>query len=229
MAKQVKILSVGGSIIIPKEGFDISFIKKFRTLIMTEIEKGTKFILVIGGGNTARMYQDGLRNMGEQKNVTLDWMGIDATIINAKFVKYIFGDVAYKDVITNPNKKISTSKSLIIAAGEKPGQSSDMAAVRLAKTFGASEVLNLSNIAYVYDKDPNKYDNAQKIESINWASFRRDIVGNEWIPGKNVPFDPTAAKGAQKLGLMVKMVEGTSLRELKKALRGDMFKGTVIR
>ena len=44
-----KILSVGGSIIIPKTGFDISFLKKFRNLILTEIKKGNKFILVIGG------------------------------------------------------------------------------------------------------------------------------------------------------------------------------------
>jgi uridylate kinase len=54
MKTNLKIISVGGSIVIPKTGFDIPFLKKFRQLIINEVKRGSRFILVIGGGATGR-------------------------------------------------------------------------------------------------------------------------------------------------------------------------------
>jgi uridylate kinase len=71
-----KILSVGGSIIIPKTGFDIKFLKKFRAMILARVKKGEKFVLVIGGGATCRVYQDALKKTTKISNVDLDWLGI---------------------------------------------------------------------------------------------------------------------------------------------------------
>lgn len=223
-----KIISVGGSIIIPKTGFDIPFLKKFRSLILSEIKKGSRFILVIGGGSTCRLYQDGARQVADLSDIDLDWIGIHSTVFNAHFVKMLFKDVAYSDVLTNPTKKFKTSKSLIIASGWKPGCSTDKDAVLLAKTYGAKEMINLSNIEYVYDKDPNKFKDAQKIERIDWKTFRKDIVGSTWDPGKSAPFDPIASKEAEKLKLMVKILKGTDLEEVKKVLSGKKFQGTTI-
>jgi uridylate kinase len=39
---KIKILSIGGSILIPKTGFNIDFLKKFRKLIIDEVKKGQK-------------------------------------------------------------------------------------------------------------------------------------------------------------------------------------------
>jgi uridylate kinase len=224
----MKILSVGGSIIIPKTGFDIPFLKKFRKMILNRVEAGEKFILVIGGGATCRLYQDAAKKVRKLTDEDLDWIGIHTTIYNAQFVRYLFKDVAYKEVVTNPTKKIRTNKSVIIGAGYEPGHSTDMDAVLMAQTYKATEVLNLSNIEYVYDKDPSKYKNAQKIEKIDWETFRQEVVGDKWTPGFNAPFDPIASKLAQKLGLKVKVLQGTNLKEVKNALNGRKFKGTLI-
>ncbi|PLX28947.1 UMP kinase [Candidatus Parcubacteria bacterium] len=226
--KDVKIISVGGSIIIPKTGFNVPFLKKFRQLILSEVKKGTKFVLIIGGGATCRQYQDALKKTVRLKDVDLDWMGIHTTMVNAQFVKLLFQDDAYKDVITDPRKKVKTNKPIIIAAGYKPGWSTDMDAVLMAKAYGAKDVINLSNIDYVYDKDPAKFKGAKKIESTDWKTFRRDVVGNTWDPGKNAPFDPIASREAQKLGLKVAILKGTNLPEVRKVLAGKKFKGTVI-
>lgn len=228
MKKNIKILSVGGSIIIPKTGFDISFLKKFKKIIVDEVKKGTTFILVIGGGATCRQYQHTLSNVSQVSDDDLDWLGIHATWFNAQFVKYMFGDIAYREVLHDPKQKVKTNKSIIIAGGEKPGQSTDMVAVTYAKTYGVTEVINLSNIAYVYDKDPNKFKHTQKIEVIDWKTFRRDIVGMAWKPGKNVPFDLTASRAAETLKLRVTIMDGTDLKEVKNALRGKKCKGTVV-
>jgi len=223
-----KIISVGGSIIIPKTGFDINFLKKFRALILSHVKKGEKFILVIGGGATCRNYQDALSKTIKISNTDLDWLGIYITWFNAEFVRLLFGKHAYKEVVKDPTIKIKTSKSIIIAGGWKPGCSTDKDAVLLAQNFGAKELVNLSNIEYVYDKDPNKYKTAKKIEKINWKDFRKNVVGYKWVPGKNVPFDPMASALAEKLGLKVSILKGTDLKEVENVISGKKFKGTMI-
>ena len=173
-------------------------------------------------------FQDAAKQVRKLSDEDLDWIGIHTTIYNAQFVRYIFKDVSYEGVVTNPKKKVKTNKPVIIGAGYEPGHSTDMDAVLLAKTYRAEEILNLSNIEYVYDKDPNKYTDAKRIEKIDWGSLRRDIVGNKWTPGFNAPFDPIASELAQKMNLTVKILQGTNLKEVAKALDGKNFKGTVV-
>jgi uridylate kinase len=54
------------------------------------------------------------------------------------------------------------------------------------------------------------------------------MVGDEWVPGKNVPFDPVASRHAAKIGLKVICAAGKNLDNLKKILRGEDFVGTTI-
>ena len=135
---------------------------------------------------------------------------------------------SYERIIVNPTEKIKTNKPIIIAGAWKPGSSTDRSAVLFAKTFGAKEVINLSNIDYVFDKDPNKFSDAKKIEKISWKDFRKNIVGYKWVPGTNVPFDPTASGLAEKNKLTVKIVNGKNLVDVRKVLEGRKFKGTII-
>lgn len=229
MEKEPIIISVGGSIIIPSTGFDISFLKKFRTLILKHVKAGRRFILVIGGGTTCRNYQEAVKKIS--KNITdndLDWIGIHTTRFNAEFVKFLFKGFVHDEVIINPTKKITLKKPIIIGAGYEPGHSSDMDAVLIARQTGAKRVINLSNIDYVYTKDPRKFKSAKKIKQISWNDFRKEIVGNNWIPGKNAPFDPIASKLAQKIGLEVAILRGTNLKEVDIAILGKPFNGTII-
>ncbi len=228
MKRANKIISVGGSIIVPRTGFDVKFLKRFRRLILDQIKKGTRFVLVVGGGATAREYQRAAGAVTKMSNDELDWIGIHCTVLNAQFVKHIFKNYAYKEVVTDPRFKVKTDKYIVVASGWKPGCSTDKDAVLLADAYGAKELINLSNIEYVYDKDPNKYKQAKKIERLDWKTFRRDIVGYKWEAGSNKPFDPIASKLAEQMDLTVNIVKGTNLRQVEKVLTGQKFKGTVI-
>ena len=84
----------------------------------------------------------------------------------------------------------------------------------------------MSNIDYVYDKDPKKSSDAKPIEIISWKEFRK-MVGSKWTAGLNAPFDPIAAKEAEKLGLKVNII-GKNLRNLESCIKGKEFKGTII-
>lgn len=220
------VISLGGSLINPGQ-VDAIFLKKFRQLIISQIKKGSRFILITGGGKPAREYIIALKSIGKPSSADSDWMGIQATWLNAKLVQLMFGKLAHLRLISDPNKKALAKEKILVAGGWMPGRSTDDDAVRLAKAYGAKTVINLSNIDFLYSKDPKKFEEAQKITNINWRDFRK-IVGNKWSPGKNLPFDPTATKLAQSLNLKVIIANGKNLANLKNILEGEKFKGTVI-
>jgi uridylate kinase len=228
------IISLGGSLIYPKEGIDWKFLKEFRKLIVSEIKNGKRFVIITGGGSICRKYQEAARNVTKLTKDDQDWLGVHATRLNAHLIKTIFRAYAHPRINKNPRTKEDLSKhfakgeSIMVAAGWRPGWSTDYVATILAERLGAKIVINLSNIDYVYDKDPNKFKNAQKITDISWKNFRK-IVGNKWDPGLNAPFDPVASQHAEKLGLEVMIVEGKNIKNLNKIFKNKKFIGTVIR
>jgi len=116
---------------------------------------------------------------------------------------------------------------LYIVSGWEPGQSSDYEAVYLAKQFGAREVINASNIAFAYDKDPRKYKDAKPIREISWREYRK-LIPQKWTPGLSTPIDPVAARFAEKSGLRVKIIKGSDLKNFKLAIDDKPFQGTTI-
>lgn len=211
---------------MPKE-IDTKFLSSFRDLIIEILPRYKQVILITGGGYVCRVYQNAAKEVAKVSNIDLDWIGIAATRYNAELVRAIFADYAYPDIIKDPTRKIKTKKRLLIGCGFRPGCSSDKDAVLIAQTYHASSVVNLSNIFYVYDKDPKKYHYAQPITKMNWKEFF-SIIGENFKPGMNAPFDPMAAKLARKLKLKVVIMKGTDLGNLKKFLDGKEFEGTEI-
>jgi len=226
----VTVISLGGSIVAP-DRVDIEFLKDFTNLIRFFIEKDTnnRFIFVVGGGGPARLYQNAYREISSDKikDEEADWIGIMATRLNAQLIKAVMGQWCNQEVVYNPLQVDPLTGHVLVAAGWKPGFSTDYDAVLLAERFGAEMVINLSNIEKVYTADPKTDPNAKPIDKITWADFR-SMVGDEWVPGKNVPFDPIASRHAEKIGLKVICAAGKNLDNLKKILNGEDFFGTTI-
>ena len=190
-----KVLSVGGSIVVPGNP-DTDFLSKFIIMVKEWLSQDNerKLILVIGGGSPARVYQNAYSDICQKTDSIsvqndADWIGIMATRLNAQLVKAAFGSLCENDVVYNPTENINFSGRILVAAGWKPGFSTDNDAVLLAERFNAKTVVNLSNIEKVYTDDPRKNPDAKPIDSISWKDFRK-MVGDEWTPGKNCPFDP---------------------------------------
>ena len=226
----VTVISLGGSIAAP-DAVDVNFLKNFTSLIRSVIEADSKrrFIFVVGGGGPARQWQNAYREITESrvKDEEADWIGIMATRLNAQLLKAVMSDLCNQDVVTNPAEVSPLTSHVLVAAGWKPGFSTDYDAVLLAERFGADMVINLSNIEKVYTADPKADPNARPIDKITWADFR-SMVGDEWVPGKNVPFDPVASRHAEKIGLKVICAAGKNLENLSKILLGGDFIGTTI-
>lgn len=228
----VKVLSVGGSIVAP-DAPDTEFLTKFSRLVRDWLSEDSsrKLILVVGGGGPARSYQNAyrsiLRDVDDANNDQTDWIGIMATRLNAQLLHGIFSDICPDSVVYDPTQVTEFSGKVLIAAGWKPGFSTDTDAVVLAERFAARTVVNLSNIEKVYTDDPKKNPNAKPVDSITWKDFRA-MVGDEWTPGKNCPFDPIASRLAEKNGITVVCAGGKNIENIRKILDGKPFVGTTI-
>ncbi len=222
------VMSVGGSLIVPGQ-IDTTFLASLKAFVESETAEGRRFIIIAGGGRTARNYQEAAASVSELNAEDLDWMGIHATRLNGHLLRTVFRDSAHRVMITNPDEILDVPKheKVVIAAGYRPGSSTDLRAVQIAEKIGATKVINLSNIDHVYTADPRTNPDAQKIETISWSDFRA-LIPADWDPGLSSPFDPIAAKVAQRDNIEVAIINGDKLGEVVKYLHGEPFVGTKI-
>lgn len=229
--KKRLVISLGGSLIVPNGGIDLDFLSKFNTLIREELakDKSKQFFIVAGGGATARHYRDAGREIvGHELTADdLDWLGIHASRLNAHLIRTIFRDLAHPYIVKHYEIIRKVTEPIVIGGAWKPGWSTDFCATMFCEDYDVNTVLNLSDIEYVYDKDPRKFKDAKPLQKMNWKDFRL-LVGDEWIPGMNAPFDPIAAKKAEELGIKVVSVKGNDFKNLEDYVQGKHFKGTTI-
>lgn len=222
--KEIIIISLGGSLVAPAE-IDLGFLKNFKHSLLKYLGK-VRFFVIVGGGKPARNYQKALLEFGAKEN-DRDWMGINISRLNAEVVKQMFNGNVFPKIITDPNKKVKTNKDIVVGAGWKPGWSTDYDAVLIAKNHNVKTIINLTNIDYVYDKNPSDFPDAKPLQNVDWKSFER-IVGTTWSPGLSMPFDPRASKLAAKLKLKIIMLNGKNLERLEDFLNNKPFIGTTI-
>ena len=223
------VMSVGGSLIVP-DNIDTLFLGAFREFIEQQTNfEGRRFIIIAGGGKTARKYQEAASNVVELNPEDLDWMGIHATRLNGHLLRTIFRDLAYPEMITNPDTitDVPADTNLIIAAGYRPGASTDLRAIQIAINCGAKKVMNLSDIDHVCSDDPQKNKDAVPIEDMTWDEFFK-IIPTEWSPGLSAPFDPVAARTAKEHNIEVAILNGQKISELEAYINGESFVGTRI-
>jgi uridylate kinase len=224
-------MSIGGSLIVPNGGVDTKFLSELNKFVREQLASNPnrQFFLIVGGGQIARKYRDaGAEVIGhELTRDDLDWLGIHATKLNAHLVRTIFRDLAHPYIIKHYEIIRKAEEPVVVAAGWKPGWSTDYDAVLLCEDYNVKEMINLSNVKQVYDSDPRQNPNAKPIDKISWEDFRK-LVGDEWIPGMNAPFDPVAAKKAEDLGVKVTVMSGRDFDNIRKYFNHEKFLGTVI-
>ena len=219
------VISLGGSILVPGR-IDVKFLRGFVSVISSHARKGKKFSIVVGGGKTARSYMNAALDVCRPKRGELDWIGIESTALNALLVRTAFGELAQRQIITDP-RKTPSRRPITVLAGWKPGFSSDYDAAVHAKENGIETIINMTDVSYVYTKDPDKHKGAKPIQEITWEGFR-EIVGGKWIPGMRVPFDPVASEYCEKHGIDVIILNGRKLDNIDSLLSGGSFRGTFI-
>ena len=219
------VLSLGGSLIVPDK-VDVLFLKKLRKIILDFVKKKNRVIIVCGGGKVCRDYNSSAEKIVKVSNVDLDRMGIKATELNAELVRVIFGKYAYPKVVPDYRKKNLKFK-ILVGCGYLPGTSSDYDAVMWGKNYNADYIVNMTNVDYIYTKDPKKFKDAKKLKELNWKDMQK-IVGLKWKAGTNLPFDPIATKLAGKFNQKIAFLNGKKLKNFENFLKGKKFNGSII-
>jgi uridylate kinase len=159
------VISIGGSIIASPINPD--HIKKFSALLTKLRSEGYKPMVVVGGGRLAREYIAAAKELGASDDYC-DEIGIAATRMNAMLLVSALGSNA--------------SKNIRVTGGIKPGQTTDAVAAELARKCKAELLIIATNVAGVYDSDPNKNPSAKKFDSLTSEQLLK-IVGREYYPG----------------------------------------------
>ena len=231
MHKEKIVISLGGSLIVPNGGIDITFLKNFNEFIRRQLKENPnrQFFIVAGGGATTRQYQNAAKNSVGHEIVPedLDWLGLHATRLNAQLVRTIFRDIASPFILKHYEIIRRVTEPVVIGAGWKPGWSTDFCAAMICEDYNVKTIVNMSNIEMAYTDDPRINPKATPIKEINWSDFRK-IFGDEWIPGMNMPYDPIASKKSQELGLKVVILKGNNFENLGHYFEGKDFVGTTI-
>ncbi len=219
------IVSLGGSLIVP-DHIDILYVRNLRRVLQPSAAR--RYVIVCGGGATSRRYIDAAKQAGARpKPNDLDAVGIRAIEMNAEFVRMVFGERAHHRVFAEPKEFVSSSKHVLVCGAKHPGHSSDYNAVQWAIKMKTKRVVNLTNIDHVYNADPKKNHRAKPLHALSWQKYIK-IVGTKWTPGLNTPFDPIAAKLADREKITVCIVNGHHLTQVTRALKGQTFDGTIL-
>mgnify|MGYP002632481788 CR=1 FL=1 len=191
MKPQRVILKLSGEAL---GGGQVVFDPKKLDHLMAEIRPlfDVELAIVIGGGNIGR--GSALKTMLGIEGETADYMGMAATMVNAlllrdRLLKVVFQRrvvVANKiraDELGEPfipeklRKRLAEGDVVIISGGTgNPGVTTDTGAVTHAYGLRANLVVKATKVNGVYDKDPNKHDDAKLIPRLTYDEYlSRDL------------------------------------------------------
>ena len=223
MKKEVIVISLGGSIIIPDE-IDIKRIREFKKVIRSNLNK-YKFVIVCGGGSVARKYINALKDKPDELQ---SYAGISATRMNARFMSYFF-DFDQKEIphtIENVKNRLKRQNTVFCGAlGYNKNQTSDSTAVRVAKEVNA-KFINITDVKGLYDKDPKKFKNAKLIKEISSEEFYKIASKIKFKAGQHFVIDQHASKLINENKIPSYIVRDN--KELNNILKNKKFIGTKI-
>jgi uridylate kinase len=218
------VVSIGGSVVLSDEA-DVLFLRKLTDLFI-KVSYEYRLFVVVGGGKISRRYIQLGRELGFDED-TLDLIGIDVTRINARIITTLLG-VSNKEIPHTTEEALTLTLPIVVMGGTDPKHSTDLVGAELAEKTNAIRFVNATNVDGIYDKDPNKFKDAQQLREVSIDSLI-EKYGTKWgAAGKNIFMDEPALELIKKAKISTFIVNGTRLDQLKKALCGQPFDGTRI-
>ena len=183
--KKTIVISLGGSLIVPKE-MNFPFLRKFKKILKSNY-KNYKFVVVCGGGVIARKYIAVLKKEGKSKR-ELSLAGIRATRENAKFMIQFFGKETNAVLPTNMKQvKSNLPKNSLVICGAlrySPKSTSDSTAAQLAKRLN-TDFINMTNVSGLHTSNPKTNQRAKFIPEISWKDFENRALAIKYKAGQS--------------------------------------------
>ena len=218
---QTIVISLGGSIIV-QEKINYKFLNEFKRIILKH--KEYKFIIVTGGGKTARTYIEAARKekLSEEE---ISFLGILTTRLNANLIADIFN----QSRVPETHQEINNIKERIIvcgALGNKSKMTSDTNAAQIAKDKKAKFFINMTNVPGLFTDDPKTHKNASLIPFITHKDFNNKIQKIKFKAGQHFILDQKASEIIKINNITTIIIEGNN--QLENILNNKKFIGTII-
>ena len=211
------VFKIGGSVIYDKAlNINEEFLKKLKSWYVGTKKDYQKVIMVVGGGSLSRELQDKIApSVGGEKY--LHSIGMSVTNTNANLVKAYLED----ENIYIPTKLgdayeflVSEGEKRMISGGLKIGWSTDMDAALFADILEESKLYMISNVDYIYDKDPNKDEDAKAIKEMTWDEYF-DLFNiqedSTHTPNNSIPVDVECARFCSHKGISIWFTGGEKI------------------
>ena len=218
------VITIGGSIIIKDHNY-----KNFQdyATVLRAMAAENQVMVVVGGGRTARDYIGIARDLGASEALCDD-IGIEVTRLNARLLITALGGDAYPKVPHNFSEALefSTSGKIVVMGGTEPAHSTDAVGSILAEFVGAELLLNATSVDGLFDKDPNKYPDAQMIGEITPRDMLEMLSDKEMKAGTYEFLDKTAIQIIGRSRIKTVILNGEDPENLDKAINNKI--GTLI-
>jgi len=227
------VIKIGGSVVYDNSlNVNQILLDKLKEWYFCKKDYYQNIIMVVGGGSLSRDLQEKIsRYVGGQEY--LHSIGMSVTQTNANLIKAYIGD---PDIII-PRRLgeayellVDDDKSLIVCGGLKVGWSTDMDAAVFADILGESRVTKISDVDYIYDKDPSEVENAVAIKDMTWDEYfklfgiKEDSIHD---PNENIPIDVECARFCKGKGISFWICGGEKITGAS-VLEDVMTEGTLV-
>jgi uridylate kinase len=186
------LVKFSGEALAGEDGFgiDTKILKYIADEIENLIRNNVEVGIVIGGGNIIRgvtAAQDGII-----KRTSGDYMGMLATVINAVAMQEALEhnglyarvqsaikmeQIAETFIVRRAKRHLEKGRVVIFAAGTgNPFFTTDTAATLRAVEIDASMIIKATKVDGVYDKDPNKFEDAKKLDTLTYDQALNDHI-----------------------------------------------------
>jgi len=165
-----------------KFGIDTKILHYISSEIKSLVDYGHEIAIVIGGGNIVRGVSAAAD--GIIKRTSADYMGMLATAINGIAIQEALEHIGLETrllsaitmqeigepfIVRRAKRHLEKGRVVIFAGGTgNPYFTTDTAATLRASEIEADILIKATKVDGVFDKDPNKYDDAIKLDKISY-------------------------------------------------------------
>ncbi|MGB5919777.1 UMP kinase [Arcobacter sp. F2176] len=235
MKKRV-LVKFSGEALAGSDGYGIDtkildyIAEEIRELVDNDIEVG----IVIGGGNIIRGVTAAAD--GVIKRTSADYMGMLATVVNGIAMQEALEhkglnarlqtaikmeQIAEPYIVRRAKRHLEKGRVVIFSAGTgNPFFTTDTAATLRATEIGACMLIKATKVDGVYDKDPAKYDDAIKLETLSYDRALEDSIK---------VMDDTAIALAKDNSLPIVVADMYTKGNLLKIINGDLSQCSIVK
>jgi uridylate kinase len=186
------LVKFSGEALAGKGGFgiDSDILKYIADEIKSLVDNNIEVGIVVGGGNIIRGVS--AAKGGVIKRTSGDHMGMLATVINSiamqEALEHGGVDVRVQSaikmeqicetfIVRRAVRHLEKNRIVIFASGTgNPFFTTDTAATLRAIEIGADMIIKATKVDGIYDKDPNKFQNAKKLSTLTYEQAMGDDV-----------------------------------------------------